>query len=185
MSAIPGHKRSFPRDFPMVLFKPDDWRRRRTVERPSEAATGSSCRTSTGFAGAARSSSGSPTSARGRAKPGGTLLTPTPARASCRSPFDPIEGDTGSGEPPNRKCSSRLGLGQEPPGLPISAGFPGRTVAKYIAKICSLTADVCNVESFTNLLRTQDVEKLGVFGEVRPYCIFCSDAPRTPRPALR
>jgi hypothetical protein len=30
---------------------------------------------------------------RSRAKPGGTLLTPTPARPSCRSPFDPIEGD--------------------------------------------------------------------------------------------
>jgi hypothetical protein len=28
----------------MVLFKPDDWHRRCTVERPSEAATGSSRR---------------------------------------------------------------------------------------------------------------------------------------------
>ena len=37
--------------------------------------------------------SGSPAPSRGRAKPGGTLLTPTSARPSCRSPFDPIEGD--------------------------------------------------------------------------------------------
>jgi hypothetical protein len=75
-------------------------RRRCTVERPSEAATGSSRRTSTGFAGtrlAARSRSGSLASRPGRAKPGGTLLTPT----SAEHPADPSSIPS-KGMPPAR-----------------------------------------------------------------------------------
>jgi hypothetical protein len=80
----------------MALPRPDNQRRRRTVERPSEAATGSSRRIVNRVRrdpAAARSRSGSLVSRPDRAKPGGTLLTPTPARTSCRSPFDLIEGD--------------------------------------------------------------------------------------------
>jgi len=76
----------------MVLFKLDDWRRCRPVERPAEAATGSSRRTSTGFAGAARLSSGLPAPLRDRAKPGGTLLTPTPADHPAAPPSIPSKG---------------------------------------------------------------------------------------------
>jgi hypothetical protein len=66
-----------------------------TVERPSEAATGSSRRTSTGFAGtrlAARSRSGPLASRPDRAKPGGTLLTPTPAEHPADPPSIPSKG---------------------------------------------------------------------------------------------
>jgi hypothetical protein len=93
MSAIPGHKRSFPRDFPMVLFKLDDWHRRCTVERPSEAATGSSRRIVNRVR---RCSPVIERGARAIAGPGEAGWNPVDAhtrRTSCRSPFDPIEGD--------------------------------------------------------------------------------------------
>jgi hypothetical protein len=65
-----------------------DRRRRRTVERPSEAATGSSRRIVNRVRrdpAAARSRSDVSESRPGRAKPGGTLLTPTPAEHPCCS----------------------------------------------------------------------------------------------------
>ena len=95
MSAM-GHKRSFPRDFPMVLFKPDDWHRCRPVERPSEVATSSSRRIVNRVR---RDPAGSPVKewiAGVTAGPGEAGWNPVDAhirRPSCRSPFDPIEGD--------------------------------------------------------------------------------------------
>jgi hypothetical protein len=73
-----------------------DRHRCRPVERPSEAATGfitPDVNRVRRDPAAARPGAGRPAPSRGRAKPGGSLLTPTPARPSCRSPFDPIEGD--------------------------------------------------------------------------------------------
>ena len=80
----------------MVLFKLDDWRRHRTGERPSEAATGSSRWIVNRVR---RDPAGSPAieqAARVGAGPGEAGWNPVDAhirRTSCRSPFDPIEGD--------------------------------------------------------------------------------------------
>ena len=80
----------------MVLFKLDDWRRHRTGERPSEAATGSSRWIVNRVR---RDPAGSPVIervARTIAGPGEAGWNPVDAhtrRTSCRSPFDPIEGD--------------------------------------------------------------------------------------------
>ena len=80
----------------MALPRPDNQRRRRTVERPSEAATGSSRRIVNRVR---RDPAGSPVKERVAdigAGPGEAGWNPVDAhtrRTSCRSPFDPIEGD--------------------------------------------------------------------------------------------
>ena len=80
----------------MALPRPDNQRRRRTVERPSEAATGSSRRIVNRVR---RDPAGSPVKewiAGVTAGPGEAGWNPVDAhtrRISCRSPYDPIEGD--------------------------------------------------------------------------------------------
>ena len=72
-----------------------DRHRCRTVERPSEAATSLPTSIVNRVRRTVQPGQGVtyPKHGAGRAKPGGTLLTPTSARPSCRSPFDSIEGD--------------------------------------------------------------------------------------------
>jgi hypothetical protein len=120
-------------------------RRRCTVERPSEAATGSSRRTSTGFAGtrlAARSRSGSLAS-----RPGEAGWNPADARirrTSCRSLFDPIEGDApGEGTFPDSRAGTPaiaeayLAVSVEPHALP---GIVARSKGSSTAGRCAMTS---------------------------------------------